>query len=265
MNDDAAATGEAVLETPQDYPFTAMMALIGVLFKPRATFRRMREAERGHWWVIAVIASIVLVVSVIVQSSITSVVVADQMEENFDVDGDGELSEAEQQQLDQSLAIANSPIIRFVFPAVGGVIGLFVVSYLARGGILYLLGLAVGGRAGFRQVFRMAVWTTLPAVLRNLISTVMILPGGSSAPGLSFIFTGEEVADLSPLLVAFLSGIDIYLIWSLVLIGVGLVATSQLSKAKGALVTVIYWLLTVAVKLGFVALGQMLGNAFGPG
>jgi hypothetical protein len=264
MNDTAAATGEAVQETPQDYPFTAMMALIGVLFKPRATFRRMREAERGHWWVIAVIAAIVVVVSVIVQSSITSVVVADQMKENFDVNGDGELSETEQQQLDQSLAIANSPVIRFIFPAVFGVIGLFV-SYLVRGGILYLLGMAVGGRAGFRQVFRMAVWTTLPAVLRNLISTIMVLPGGSSASGLSFIFTGEEVADLSPLLVAFLSGIDVYLIWSLVLIGVGLVATSQLSKAKGALVTVIYWLLTVAVTLGLVALGQVLGNTFGPG
>ena len=51
-------------------------------------------------------------------------------------------------------------------------------------------------------------------------------------------------------------------VWSLVLMSIGLVATYQISKGKSILITVIFWLLGVVFTVGFAALGQMMSSAF---
>ena len=125
---------------------------------------------------------------------------------------------------------------------------------------------ALGGRASFKQVWRMSVWTALPDVLRTVASAIAVFAtGGSPAPGLSYIFESAELQSMSPYLVEFLRGIDIYLIWSLVLLWIGLLATTQLDRTKSAAVTAAYWLLTLAFSLGLTALGQALVGMVGVG
>ena len=60
-----------------------------------------------------------------------------------------------------------------------------------------------------------------------------------------------------------LGHIDIYLVWSMVLLGVGTVATSRLSKRKGAAVVIIYLVLAAGVIVGLTAASGALSELFG--
>jgi hypothetical protein len=127
--------------------------------------------------------------------------------------------------------------------------------------LVLVIGLLLGGRASFKQVFRMGVWTTLPFVVRNAVQLIAIAATGripfSGLAGLAF-----NAGEVSRVAVTILSQLDIYLLWSLVLLGVGVAATTQLSRLKSAGVALGYWLVTVAVSVGWVAL---LPTLFGLG
>jgi hypothetical protein len=240
-------------------------ALMGVVIQPKATFERMRDAARGHWWVVAVLAILALVLLSIATVPIQAEAARGALEaQQESTETTQELSEEQQAQMQQVQDIVSSQAVLGGISVGFGIIGL-AISYLIRAGFVFLLGLALGGRATFKQVWRMAVWTTLPDVLRTVVSAITTFATGSpTAPGLSYMLTSEEINAL-PYVDTLLQSIDIYLVWSLALLWVGLLVTSQLSRGKSAVVALAYWLFTLAIMMGFVALGQALGSAFGAG
>lgn len=240
-------------------------ALVGVVIRPKATFERMREAAAGHWWVVLALAFLALVLvsaaTVPLQAEAARSALQAQQE---NTDSTQELSQEQQAQMEQVQNIFTSQAVLGGISVVTGVIAL-MIGYLVRAGFVFLLGLALGGRATFKQVWRMSVWTTLPEVLRAAVSAgVIFATGNQNARGLSYMLTSAEVG-AQPYLATLLSEIDIYLVWSLALLGIGLFVTSQLSRGKSAAVALAYWLFTLAITMGFVALGQALGSAFGAG
>ncbi len=239
--------------------------LVGVVIRPKATFERMRDAARGHWWVMLILAFLALVLVSIATVPIEAEAARSALQaQQGNTETTQELSEAQQAQMDQMQNIMTSQAVLGGINVGFGVVGL-AIGYLVRAGFVFLLGLALGGRASFKQVWRMTVWTTLPEVLRTIVSAIVTFVTGSpSAPGLSYMLTDAEIKAL-PYLAAFLKSIDIFLVWSLALLGVGLLVTSQLSRGKSAVVALAYWLFTLAITMGFVALGQALGSAFGAG
>ncbi|GAB4480793.1 MAG: hypothetical protein Kow00124_27860 [Anaerolineae bacterium] len=236
--------------------------LIGVIIHPYRTFERMRTAERGHWWIVAVLAALLAVVGVIATSRITMAASEEELRRALDMDGDGELTGTELETFEQAQTFATNPVFTVALPAIGGLIGL-ALGYAVRGGVLFLLGMALGGRTRFGPVFRMAVWTTLPDVVRSLLSaTVTLVTGRIPASGLSAVMTSAE-ASAAPVVSAFLSGIDFYTVWGLALIALGMAATAQMSKGKGAVVALIWWALVTLVSVGMVALSLLLASQMG--
>lgn len=231
--------------------------LIGVLFRPHPTFVKMREAIVGHWWVVLILAVIGLALStaatVPIEAEAASAVFEAQMED---------MSEDEQAQMERIQNVSSSQLM---LGGIGLGFGLFglLLGYVVRAGVLYLLGLAFGGRASFKQVWRMAIWTTLPDALRTIVAAIAVFATGQlPVAGLGYIFTPDEMSEISPILLAFLGTIDVYMIWSFVLMGIGLYATYQISKGKSILITVIFWLMGLAFILASAAIGQMMTSAF---
>jgi len=213
----------------------------------------MREAERGYWWIVAILTIVSLILLTVAQIPLQ----ARAMEKVISAARAGEVS-ADQQAGIQP--INNSQTLFTVIGLVAGLIGLGI-SYLIRAAILYLLGLAFGGRATFKQIFRMAVWTTLPDVIRNFVAAAAVLATGNApSPGLSYIFSSTEYVAASKILVVILQGIDVYLIWSLVLIAIGVAATYQLSRLKSWVVTLIYWIIGLLFTIGGAAIGQVTSS-----
>jgi hypothetical protein len=178
---------------------------------------------------------------------------------------------AEQQA--QMESIATSPLIIVVFPAILGLVGR-AVGWLAWAGALYLAGIALGGRSTFGQMFRMVVWIWLPYTLRGLLQTVYVLASGQliTNPGLSgLVQDNRPVAEIvvappsldQTLLTAFLSGVDLFLVWHLILLVIGVTAVTRLPKRKAMLVTLGVWVLLTALNLIPTLIGSLFAQQAG--
>ena len=259
----ASQTLDGPTPAAQAAELTPVGALTGVLLWPRRTFERLREAERGHWWLVFVLALIVLVFNTVatvpVQVAVQQAVFEEQMGQL------GDLPPEQQAQIEQTQRIFSSTAMLSAIGTLTGIVGL-VLGYAVRAGVLFLLGLALGGHASFKQVWRMAVWATLPLVIGNLVGAVVVLATGQfPAAGLTYIYTDAELASVSPIVQSILGSIDLYVVWSLVLIAVGMAATARLSRAKSAGVAAAFWLLGTGLSAALAAAGQAVARAFGGG
>ncbi|HOA24332.1 MAG TPA: YIP1 family protein [Aggregatilineales bacterium] len=254
--DTSSPAGPAARLTPLD-------ALVGVLVRPRHTFERMRDAAHGYWWVVFVLALVVLIISTV--ATVPIEVEVQQAAFEAQIEQFEDLPPEQLAQIEQTQRIFSSTVVLSVINTATGIVGL-LFRYVLRAGLLFLLGLALGGQASFKQVWRMAVWTTLPLVIGSLVSAIAVIATGNlPAAGLTTIFSDAELASVSPVLIALLSRIDLYTLWSLALIAVGMVATARLSLGNGVGIAAAYWLLGVGWAMAIAAIGQALLASFGGG
>lgn len=266
VSTDLSPLDDLTLEVEEEHApevhLSPLGALMGVLFRPLDTFRRMREAQRGHWWIVPIVALVGVALLAIAQAPIQAEQQRAIFEANREAMAQFASSPDEAEQAAQMQAYMGSQTTLAMWGIIGGVIGL-LIGYLVHAGFLFLLGMIMGGRATFKQVFRMAIWTTLPGALRNLISAVAVFTTGRlPAPGLSSALTSGEIL-AQPILAAVLQYFDLYQLWMLALIGVGVAATNRLSRGKSLLVVLIYWLVTLGLALAGTAAGMAVGQAFG--
>jgi hypothetical protein len=185
-------------------------------------------------------------------------------------------SEEERAQMERATSIVASPLITIVFPAFSGIVGR-VVGWLAWSGALYLAGMALGGRSALGPVFRMVVWTWFPYALRSLLQTIYIPVSGQLIlnPGLSgLVRQGGSVSEMiaappnlgQQILAGILSRFDLFLVWHLALLVIGVHVTMRLSRRKAALVTLGVWVLLTALSLIPMVIGAAFTQAatFGP-
>ena len=246
--------------------------LWGMIVKPRATLEYLRERGRRTWWLPALLAVLLAILPILVAAPITAqqsreaiAAAQEQMPEQM-------RQEMSEEEMEQAMSMTASPLLTTVFPAVGGVVVL-AVGWLVWAGALYLAGMALGGRSTFGQMFCMVVWTWLPYALRGLLQTVYILASGQiiANPGLSGLV--QETRSISEIvvappsmgqmvLVAFLSRIDLFLVWNFILLVIGVTVTTRLSRRKAALVTLGVWLLLTALSLLPALVGGFFAQQF---
>ncbi len=131
----------------------------------------------------------------------------------------------------------------------------FVVGWL-----LHLVLTLLGGRGTSRAALNVAAWAALPALIRSLVQLVAMLATDQliAAPGLAgFAPAGEGFANA--LLSGMLSNVDIYLLWQIVLLFIGVRLSSQLPALKCWLAI----LLTIVITLALRALPAAILAQFG--
>jgi hypothetical protein len=232
--------------------------LPGILVRPRATLVKVDQRGGASWWLPLLLSLVMAVLPLAVGAPILArearAAVVESQEQMAEQRG-MEISAEQQEQIE---SIAANPLIIVGFPAVLAVIGQ-IVGWLLWTGALYLAGIALGGRSPFGSMLRVVAWASLPVILRGVIQTVFILVFGEMIvnQGLSG-FAGESVV-----LNTLLSGIDIFVIWRLILLVIGIGVVTHLSRRKSVLVTLGVWVLFTAVGLVFAYLGTMVGQQFG--
>jgi len=250
--------------------------LWGMIVRPRTTLEYLREHGGKTWWLPALLAAAMIILPVVVAAPITARVARESFlaaQEQMGEQLDREMSEEDRAQMEQAMSITASPLITVVFPALGSVIGQ-VVGWLAWAGALYLAALALGGRSTFRQMFRMVLWAWLPYVLRGLLQTIYILASGQliANPGLSGLVQGQTSAEemmIAPpgpgqtVLIAFLSRMDLFLVWNLVLLVIGVMVVTRLPRRKATLLTLGVWVLLTALGLAPALVGGLFARQVG--
>lgn len=275
---------------PKPPPFTALRALVGVVIRPRATFRRMQEAGKGFWLVALILTLVPFSLLTVATHNIQtqqmaqlSEMLAAQEEDatsanNNNRQGGGPggggpgggapggggmgmgitgslLSGGDDDDTSSQMTTTSLPA------SLGTGAAGIVVTYLVQALLLFLFSLMMGGRASFKQVFWVAVWATIPFMLRYLVQWVAVFATGNLVTsGLAGVFGTGAAAGGSTILSALLAEIDFYQVWSLILAAIGMAVVARISRVKSAVVSIGSWLV---ITLGTVGVSSLVGSLFG--
>ncbi len=224
----------------------------GMVIRPRQTLSHLRDHGDRTWLWPALLSIAFLIGSFIVLAPIARAEAQEEVRA-FQEQFAQQLPPSEQAQMEQAAELVGNPMFTVVIPAATGSLGL-AIGWLARGAVLYFASLLFGGQARFPAMFRMGVWTTLPDIARRVVTTLGTLAAGRTlTPGLAFLVP-EPPQNMVPspataVLRTFLGGLDLYLLWGLALLVLGVAVTARLSWHKSVLIVLIYWTLTTIARI----------------
>ncbi len=138
--------------------------------------------------------------------------------------------------------------------------------------VIYLVGAAVfllfnllGGQLDYRTSFSVMLHASMPNAVRALLMipialsrgalTVQEVQGGLLRSNLSFLAPEGAARPL----VTLLASLDLFSLWSLVLLAIGYRIAAKVSRTTAVATVVLLWALLVAVTVGFSALGGARG------
>jgi len=230
-----------------------LQVLLGIVIRPMDTFEKLRESKRGYVWLAFAVAVIAIVVFAIASSSAQAIAIQNVAPPTGSQNG------ATTRQFQTP-----SPVLTIGLAVVSALI-LTLLDYGLRGLVAFASGMLLGGKIAFKDAFRMGVWTTIPYAIRRLVQSVaMALAGGQAAAGLSAALTVTEIRAM-PLLNTLLSSFDFYMVWSVLLFGIGTAITARIGKGKVAIAMLFYVGLSVAGILIFFAISSAIGGLLGGG
>lgn len=166
----------------------------------------------------------------------------------------------QQAQFQQAATATNNTTFNYVLPALGAMLGVIVIWFLI-GWSMHLIQTLLGGRGTSQAALNIAAWSALPLLARYGVQIAAMLAndGLISGPGLSgFAPAGEGFA--SALLASMLSHVDIYLVWQMLLLYLGVRLSSELSRPKSWLVGLLTILLVLVLRALIPAIMSQFGG-----
>lgn len=239
-------------------------ALYGWIDQPRKTLRYVIREPRWPLWLAPALAIVVALVLVTVVSAPSASELARKQAEVQLETQMGSLSGEQLEQVERSVETFTSPLFIGATGIALGILGL-ILTWLFRGGVLFFISYLFGTDSRYVQAVTLVLWSWLPFALRDLLNAAYVLVSGQMVlnRGLSFLVaTGDQVQDAGNLLYGFLSMVDPFLVWHLVLVALGLAVVTRTTTVKVAIGTVAYWVLTAVVGLGPSLLGILTSSAF---
>ena len=131
---------------------------------------------------------------------------------------------------------------------------LIVLMLLITAGICLLAFRMFGGEGDFNQALSVTTYAWFPRLIRGILGAIVMLSKGSLSifdlqnpimSNLGFLFDPKT----QPVQYAIGSALDIFNIWSLVLLIIGLSAMSKLSKVRSAVIVIVLWLVVNLLSL----------------
>jgi len=241
----------AQTETPGRFQFNWVSE---VLFHAQRAFAKITAQNRAVWLTPLLILTL---------TTLVRVVAAGWVRQNFAVIGEVPLPEnfqyftpEQQAQFTQAMQATQGPVFVYVFPALSGLLGIWL-GWLLVGGLLHLVMTMLGGRGDTMAAMNLVAWASLPFALRDVVRVAALVVSRQliTSPGLSG-FAPASPSGVMAYLVAWLPLIDLYLIWHIALLVVGVRAGSSLSRGKaigGATLTVVVILALAALVSTLVA------------
>lgn len=160
----------------------------------------------------------------------------------------------EQQAQTKQITLAFIKYIFYASPVIGLLFGA-VAALVLWGTINFVFG----GRATFGTVFAVWMYGTLPVLLLTLLAIVTLFAGMDKdtfnlnnpvGTNIGFYLGTEAPSWLQKLG----TSIDIFWLWGLFLVGMGLAIVAKVKKSAGLAAVFGWWLLILIVKVGYAAI-----------
>ncbi|MCC6189833.1 MAG: YIP1 family protein [Anaerolineales bacterium] len=250
MNDATALP----FERPRRFHFDWLLPL---LTRPRATFAKIAAAPRPSWLTPLLVLTLTGLLPVLVAGPIKA---AAAQSGQVELPLDFEFWTPEQQaQFFQAQQTTSGPVFIYVFPALITVTRVWF-GWLVMGGLLHLLLTMLGGRDSTGGALNIVAWASLPFAVRDLVRAGYMLVEKqliTNAGLTGFAPAGDGWAYAA--LAEVLARVDLYTLWYIVLLYLGVRASGGLSAGK-ALAGILIALLVMLI-LGL--LPAVIASAFG--
>lgn len=208
--------------------------MIGVITSPRQTFE---DIVRRPTWLLPFV--LVVVVSVVTSYLLIDLIADAQLEQM-----------QEQQMTEQQIEMASKMTRQFGWMFAVVTIPLFYV--IAAAVLLFTGNIVLGGTSNFRTIFSVSCWAGIISVVTSAISVPIMLARGVFESPVSLVFLAPD--DKKSFLYNFFSSIDLFALWFVVVMGIGLAAAYRWANQKGVMVTAFWWLLMVVIGAGWRAM-----------
>ncbi len=217
-------------------------AWVPLLFlRPRQAFAKITAQNRGVWLTPMLILSITALALVLVTGWLKQQAA---LAGEISLPPDYDYYTAEQQaQYMQAAQATQGPVFMYVLPGIAAILGVWF-GWLLSGGLLYLVTTLLGGRNENNASLNIVAWASLPLALRDLVRAIATLINHRviASPGISgFAPTGEGA--LFIFISSLFALIDLYVIWKIVLLAIGIRTASSLPVGKavlGSILTVLF-------------------------
>ncbi len=223
----------------------AWQLFFGIVDRPTATFKAVLARRRWWTWAVPLLVLFLCFAITIVVSAPYTVEIARQQAEHQLSTMPAEQAEAAR----TSMGTFTSLPFILATGLITGII-LLLIGIVAQAALLYFGALVTGGEVEFGPIFTMSVWTRLPIALRSLAQAGFIIIAERSIqyPGLAALAaTGDIMKDARNPMVALLGQIDLFWLWHLLLVTLGLSVAARFSRSKSLALTVVYAALSLAV------------------
>lgn len=230
--------------------------VLPLFLRPRKTTTEIVEGEKPVWLTPLLILSLLVIIASIISGPIRQLEI--QSGATLPVDFQY-FSEEDQQKYLDSQASQSSPLFLYVFPVLSGLLKIWI-SWFLLSSVLYLSLTLAGSRAGSLKAYNLVAWSFLPWALRYLVQIVGMITSKSliSSPGFSG-FIGADATGILLYVKSLLGLIDIYFLFQVVLLFVGVIPLSKLSKRKAWIATAV----SILILLLLQGVPGLLSSALG--
>lgn len=204
--------------------------MFGIVLHPGRTFEQIASQAKSTWLTPMLLLTLATIARVMVGGRIKQGIM---LSAGPTLPPDFQYYSPEQQaQFLQAAQATSGPVFIYVFPLIVALAGVWI-GWLLVGGLLHLVVTLLGGRGETGYSINLVAWASIPFTVLEIVRTVFLLATKSliNSPGLAG-FAPTNPDGSSTYLTALLSLVNIYLIWHIILLIIGVRKGSGLSAVK---------------------------------
>ncbi len=227
--------------------------LISIVDKPQQTFTDLAVNPRLKWVLPLVLAIAAALFTVWISAPHTAEMAQQASLQQLTQNG---MSPTEAQKMLDQTARFRTPLFLGIVGSVTGILFLAII-WVAMAGLFYFVSLVAGAELNFGSVFTVVAWSSLPLTLRGFVQGALIAATGRFPiyTGLSALqATGDTLKDAGNPLLVLLSFVDIFWLWHIALLVIGVAVAAKFSRLKAFLIVLIYALLSIGLATGVTLL-----------
>lgn len=215
----------ATIETK---PVSTGSMLVSIFTEPSKVFRSIKE--KPNWLVPLVLFLVIIMVGTYLMMPIIQKTQLDLLEQS------DKYTPEQKEQYRQAYASSGAFAMIGVITAP---IFFVIVMFLGVGMIMLMGNVVFGGKAGFAQVFAMLAWSFMTWVVGSLVKTPLILAKGTLdiRTSLAIVLPGDTMT--GPLYSFLNTYTDIFVIWQLILLIIGVKIIYDFATSKASMTVLI--------------------------
>jgi hypothetical protein len=232
--------------------------VIRALFRPREIFPAITDQLSDTWLTPLLILTATALLAVIVAGPLRQ---AAAQAAQTALPADFQYYTPEQQaQFLQAQAATSGATFAYVFPALVGLLRVWL-GWLVLGALLHLALTLLGGRWTMRSMLNMVAWSGLPFAVRDLVHSGYMLFSHRliASPGLAGL-VGTDTGTLGLLVGALLGLFDLYLLWHVALLVIGIRSSTDPGSRKAWTSILAAQVVALLLQAGPAVIAAKLGN-----